>query len=65
MCLVVKLMTKKEQNCNRNGDVPRDEVPPVERLLTGRESLDREDKNVEEHVEAVDPDAAQYFEGIC
>lgn len=60
---VVGFVSHKEDNKGGNHDIRRHKRSPVEGRLERGETLDEQNEDVEEQVEAVDPDAAQHLEG--
>jgi hypothetical protein len=62
---MVKLVSEEEHDSGRDCDIRRDEIPPIERLLESCKTLNEEEEEVQEQVEAIDPDSTEGLEGVC
>lgn len=62
MGFVVEFVSNKEDNKGRDHNVRSNKRPPVEWRLESRKPLNQQEEDVEEQVEAVDPDATGHLE---
>ncbi len=58
------LIPHKQHHRRRNRYVTCNKIPPIERLLKSRESLNRQNKNIQKKIKSVNPDTAKDAERI-
>ena len=59
-----QLPANEQDNRCRNRDVRRHETPPIERMFKSRETLNEQQEETEEQIEAVNPDTAERLERV-